>query len=143
VDLQSRLTNCKRPRHPRVSGQGATVEEALKINAQLSDVGRQIERSRVANALNARTTFSTITVDCARTGADADRDADTHAPDANLKPTATPMPGVPIRLSETAVTVQTKCCPLGDALIWFAVVALPYLLIPLAVFVVIRRVGRK
>ena len=66
VDLQSRLTNllATEARIREFLSKAQTVDEALKINAQLSDVDRQIEEIKgKLNAMNARTTFSTITVD--------------------------------------------------------------------------------
>ncbi|MBI5877114.1 MAG: DUF4349 domain-containing protein [Chloroflexi bacterium] len=148
VDLQSRLINLQateaRIREFLVKAQ--TVDEALKVNAQLSDISRQIEEIKgKLNAMNARTAYSTITVDMRELVPTPTPTATpTVTPTPTATPTATPNVWHPDQTLTTAVTAQTNILrQLGDALIWFGVILLPYLLVALLVFVVIRRLVRK
>lgn len=137
VDLQSRLTNLQatEARIRDFLGKAQTVDEALKINAQLSDVDQQIEAIKgKLNAMSARTTFSTITVDL-------HEPAPTPSPTATptVTPTPTPVAWRPDQTFQSAVTVQTNVLrSLGDVFIWFAVVVLTYLVIPLLLFALVR-----
>ncbi len=138
VDLQSRLRNLEstsaRIREFLVKAQN--VEEALKINAQLSEVDRQIEEIKgKLNAMTSRTTFSTIAVDLREP---VPTPTPTHTPTATPTPTPspTPLPIVwhPDKTLQTAVDTQTVLLNtlvrvVGDVLIWFTVVILPYLVV--------------
>ena len=128
VDLQSRLTNLQATadRIREFLGKAQTVDEALKINAQLSDVESQIEQIKgQLNVLSTRTAFSTITVDIHE---------QLPTPMPTFTPTSTPTPTPvgwhPDQTFSSAVGVQsTLLRALGDLLIWFIVVLLPYIVV--------------
>ena len=142
TDLQSRLTNllATEARIREFLAKAQTVDEALKVNAQLSDVDRQIEEIKgQLNVLTARTTVSTITVDLREP-------VPTPTPTATptLTPTPTPIAWRPDQTFQSAVTVQTNLVKvLGDLLIRLAVVVLPYLLVFLLLLMLIRWLARK
>ncbi|MGB8648009.1 MAG: DUF4349 domain-containing protein [Anaerolineae bacterium] len=128
VDLQSRQTNLEatRDRIRQFLDKAATVDEALKVNQQLSDVEAQIEQIKgQLNVLNARSSFSTITVDL-------------HEPQPTPTPTLTPTPTPtptpigwnPGQTFNDAARVQTSLLrAIGDLLIWVIVVLLPYVVV--------------
>jgi hypothetical protein len=128
VDLQSRLTNLQATadRIREFLGKAQTVDEALKINAQLSDVESQIEQIKgQLNVLSTRTAFSTITLDIHE---------ELPTPTPTLTPTPTPTPTPvgwhPDQTFKSAVDVQsTLLRAVGDLLIWFLVVLLPYIVV--------------
>ncbi len=128
VDLESRLKNLQATadRIREFLGKAQTVDEALKINAQLSDVESQIEQIKgQLNVLSARTAFSTITVDI-------HEQLPTPTPTATPTPTPTPTPigWHPDLTFNSAIGVQSSLLrALGDLLIWFIVVLLPYIVV--------------
>ena len=147
TDLQSRLRNLESTsaRIRDFLGKAQTVDEALKINAQLADVDRQIEEIKgKLNAMTARTTYSTITVDMHEIVPTATpTSTPTSTPTPTATPTMTPNAWHPDQTFTTAATVQTNLISalvrtLGDFLIWFVVVILPYLLVLGIVAAVIR-----
>ncbi len=145
VDLQARQKNLEatRDRIRQFLDKAATVDEALKVNQQLSDVESQIEQIKgKLNVLDARSSFSTIT-------ADLHEPAPTPTPTPSPTPTATPTPigWNPGQTFNDAARVQTSLLrAIGDLLIWVGVVLLPYVvvfgLIAFAATWIIRRFVR-
>lgn len=138
VDLEARLKNLQATaeRIRALLDRATTVEEALKINTQLSEIESQIEQIKgQLNVLTARTTFSTITIDLREP-------LPTPTATATFTPTPTPTP-VDWRPGETlerAVRAQSTLARLaGDALIWFAVVVLPYGVLLAVVLLIVNR----
>ncbi len=127
VDLQSRQKNLEATadRIRSFLEKAATVDEALKINQQLSQVEDQIEQIKgKLNAMNARTSFSTITVDMHEP-----KPSPTPTATPTATPTPTPIGWHPDQTFNSAMTVQTSLLrTLGDLAIWLIVVLLPYVL---------------
>jgi hypothetical protein len=121
VDLESQLTNLQATRD-RIKGfleQATTVDEALRINQELSNIEAQIEQIQgQMKYLSDRSAFSTITVN--------------FEPD--LPPVATPTPSpTPTpnawdpgkTFGDAKKTVVYAYQGIGDFLIWFFVVIVP------------------
>ena len=135
VDLQSQLQNLEatRARVQEFLKDAKTVDEALRINQQLSDIEGQIEQIKGRmNYLADRSSFSTITVNF-----EPEFPVLTPTPTPTITPTSTPRPTltpVPWKPGETysdakrAVTVAYQ--GIVDFLIWLVVVILPILLPP-------------
>jgi hypothetical protein len=124
VDLQSRLTNLQatRDRIRQFLAQAKTVEEALKVNEQLSQVEQQIEETQGRmNYLKDRSAFSTITIEIA-----PDLPAGTPTPTATPTPTPTPTSWSPGEtFGQASSTVVSAYRALTDLAIWFFVVLVP------------------
>jgi hypothetical protein len=139
VDLNSRLRNLEatRDRIKTFLEQAATVEEALKVNDQLSDIEAEIEQVKGRmNFLVGRSAYSTITISLETEAA--------VVPTATPKPTATPEPWSAAAIANSAVETQGELLRgLTAAVIWLAIVPGPYLivigLIALAVRAFMRR----
>ncbi len=135
VDLQSRLRNLEatRDRIRTFLDQAQTVEEALKVNAELKSVEAEIEavQGRM-NYLYDRAAFSTITVQLSP-----------RLPDPPVAPTPTPTP-TPEPWSagrvaqDASKTLTTILRALAELAIWFGIVVLPIVLPPVALVVGIR-----
>lgn len=135
VDLQSQLQNLEatRDRIKSFLDQAKTVDEALRINQQLSDIEAQIEQIKGRmNYLNDRSAFSTITVNF-----EPELPILTPTPTATITPTNTPRPTAtlaPWKPDETfgdaKKTVTVAYRGVFDFLIWLLVVVLPLLLPP-------------
>lgn len=147
TDLQSRLRNLESTavRIRDFLGKAQTVDEALRINAQLADVDGQIEVIKgKLNAMTARTTYSTITADMHELVPTATpTGTPTSTPTPTATPTMTPNAWHPDQTFTTAATVQSNLVSalvrtLGDFLIWFVVVIVPYVLILGIIAAVIR-----
>jgi hypothetical protein len=145
VDLQSQLTNLEatRDRIKSFLEQAKTVDEALRINAQLSDIEAQIEKVKgQMNYLSDRSAFSTVTISI-------EPDLPPLPPTATPTPapTATPVPWEPGKTFEkSSKTLTSAYQGIIDFLIWFFVVLVPILLPP-ALFIwliwwLIRRSSR-
>jgi len=132
VDLQSQLANLEATRD-RIKGfldQAKTVDEALTINQQLTDVEGQIEQIQgKMNYLSNRSAFSTITVNL-------EPDLPHLVATPTLTPTLTPTPtAVPIEplgpwdpgrtVQEASITVVTTYRAIVELLIWIFVVFVP------------------
>lgn len=131
VDLNSRLSNLEATRD-RIQGfldEAKNVDEALKINQQLSDIEAEIEQVKGRMTyLSGRSAFSTITVDLT---------PPEPTPTPTMTPTATPTktpsptptewsPGVTVK---QATKTQTRLFQgLVEALLWLVIVPGPYLL---------------
>jgi hypothetical protein len=145
VDLQSQLTNLEatRDRIKSFLDQAKTVDEALRINQQLSDVEVQIEKIKgQMNYLSNRSAFSTITINL---------EPDLPKIEATPTPTATPVPPrqlAPWNPGTTATdatnTLVSAYRLIVEFLIWLFIVILPIfgppiLLIWLVVWLLRRR----
>src|SRR5512140_3986603 len=126
VDLQSQLGNLEATRD-RIRGfldQATTVDEALRINQQLSDVEVQIEKIKgQMNYLANRSAFSTVTVNL---------EPELPKIEMTPTPTATPAPIASLGPWDPGETTQRASNTLVsayrvivDMLIWVGVVLLP------------------
>ena len=126
VDLESRLKNLEatRDRIRQFLEQAKTVEEALKVNDQLSKVEEEIEtvQGRM-NYLSDRAAFSTITVNL-----DPELPEFTPTPTPTTTPTPTPAPWRPSETFQDAgrsfVSIWKAWADVG---IYFIVVGIPCL----------------
>jgi hypothetical protein len=128
VDLESRLTNLEATaaRIREFLTQAKTVEEALKVNAELSKVEDEIEKIKGRmNFLKDRAAYSTLTI-----GLEPVQPTPTPTPTATVTPTPTPAiwrPGETVK-SATGV-LGSAMRGLVELLIWLAVVALPFIVV--------------
>ncbi|MBN1877879.1 MAG: DUF4349 domain-containing protein [Anaerolineae bacterium] len=138
VDLQSRLGNLEatRDRIREFLDQAQSVDEALKVNAQLAEVEAEIEQVQGRmNYLFDRAAFSTITVQ-----------VEPELPPLPETPTPTPTPApTPIPPWSPAPTIRSAWETLTsilqilvDMTIWLVIVVLPFLIPPLAILVGVR-----
>jgi hypothetical protein len=123
VDLQSQLTNLEstRARIQEFLKDAKTVDEALRINQELSTIEGQIEQIKgQMNYLHDRSAYSTITLNL-----------EPEVPVLTPVPTATPVPWNPGQtFGKAKDTVTILYQGIGDFLIWLGVVILPILLPP-------------
>jgi hypothetical protein len=145
VDLQSQLTNLEATRD-RIQGflaQAKTVDEALRINQQLSDVEAQIEQIKgKMNYLSNRSAFSTLTIDL---------EPDLPPVVSTPTPTPTPVPVQPLGAWDPGKTTQKATNTLVasyrviiDLLIWIFVVLVPIFGPPiLFVWLIVWLIKRK
>lgn len=143
VDLQAQLTNLEatRDRIKSFLDQAKTVDEALKINQQLSDIEAQIEQVKGRmNYLADRSAFSTVNIQI-----EPELPPFTPTPSPTPRPTSTPVPWKPVEtIKESAKTVTVAYQGIIDFLIWFFMVLVPILLPPaLIIWGVIRLLRRK
>jgi hypothetical protein len=129
VDLQSQLVNLEatRERIKSFLDDSKTVDEALRINQELSNIEMQIEQIKgQMNYLSDRSAFSTITVNI-----DPEFPVLTPTPTATPYPTATPIPWKPgDTFDEAKNTVTVAYQGIANFAIWLVVVILPILLPP-------------
>jgi hypothetical protein len=138
VDLSSQLANLEvtRDRIKTFLDEAKTVDEALRINQQLSDIERQIEQLKgQINYLQDRSAFSTITVNL-----------EPKLPELVATPTPTPAPD-PWKPSETfnqaRHTLNLAYRGIVNFLIWLFVVVIPILLPPLLIIWVLWKLLRR
>lgn len=133
VDLQSRVGNLEATaaRIREFLKDTKTVEEALKVNSELSAVEDEIEKIKGRmQYLKDRAAYSTIVVDIEEV-----QPTPTPTPTATPTPTPTPVVWQPIKTAEKAAdTLGDLLKSLIEALIWVVIVVLPCLL-PLAAVV--------
>jgi len=135
VDLQSQLTNLQdtRDRIRSFLDKATTVDEALKINQQLSDVQGQIEQIQgKMNYLQNRSAYSTITVTLQQ---QPPAITPSPTPTETLTPTPTPpAPPLPWKPGDTARQAGKSLAfaykGIVDILIWFFILVVPILLLP-------------
>jgi hypothetical protein len=143
VDLQSQLTNLEatRDRIRSFLDQTTTVDEALRVNQQLSEVESQIERIKgQMNYLSGRSAFSMITISL-----------EPELPKITPTPAATPTPVSALGPWDAGATTEAATHTLVFAyrliasfLIWFFVVIVPVLGPPiLLVWLVVRLIRRR
>lgn len=129
VDLQSQLTNLEatRARIQDFLKDAKTVDEALRINQELSNIEGQIEQIKgQMNYLNDRSAYSTITLNL-----EPEFPVLTPTPTPTAAPTATPIPWNPgEQFGKAKSTVVVLYQGIADFLIWLGVVILPILLPP-------------
>ena len=146
VDFQSQLTNLEatRDRIKSFLDQAKTVDEAMRINQQLSDVEAQIEQIKgKMKYLADRAAFSTVTITITP-------DLPIIAPTATSTPmpTATPVPWNPGKtVDQSTHTLKIAYQGIVDFLIWFFLVLVP-ILVPFVLlgwlfWWIIRRVSRS
>jgi hypothetical protein len=123
VDLQSQLTNLEatRARIQDFLKDAKTVDEALRINQELSNIEAQIEQIKGRmNYLNDRSAYSTINLNL-----------EPEFPVLTPVPSATPMPWSPSEtFTEAKSTVTVLYQGIAEFLIWLGVVILPIVLPP-------------
>ena len=126
VDLQSQLTNLEatRERVKSFLDDAKTVDEALRINQELSNLDSQIEQIKGRmNYLNDRSAFSTITVTF-----------EPESPVIEPVPTPEPKPWTPADTLKNATETLTEAYQgIAEFMIWLLVVILPILLPPMLV----------
>jgi hypothetical protein len=129
VDLQSQLVNLEatRERIKSFLDDAKTVDEALRINQELSNIEMQIEQIKgQMNYLSDRSAFSTITVNI-----DPEFPVLTPTPTPTPRSTATPIPWKPgDTFQEAKSTVTIAYQGIANFLIWLVVVILPIVLPP-------------
>ena len=129
VDLQSQLINLEatRERIKSFLDDAKTIDEALRINQELSNIEMQIEQIKgQMNYLSDRSAYSTITVNI-----DPEFPILTPTPTATARPTATPIPWKPgDTFHEAKNTVSVAYQGIANFLIWLVVVILPIVLPP-------------
>ena len=129
VDLQSQLTNLEatRSRIQEFLQDAKTVDEALRINQELSNIEAQIEQIKGRmNYLNDRAAFSTITINF-----EPEFPVLTPTPTATPVPTATPIPWNPGQTFDDATgTVTVLYQGIASFMIWLVVVIVPVILPP-------------
>jgi hypothetical protein len=129
VDLQSQLTNLEatQARMQEFLQDAKTIDEALRINQELSNIEGQIEQIKGRmNYLNDRSAYSTITLNL-----EPEFPILTPTPTPTARPTATPIPWNPGQtFGEARNTVAVAYQGIGNFLIWLGVVILPIVLPP-------------
>jgi hypothetical protein len=138
VDLQSRLKNLQatRDRIREFLNEAKTVEEALKVNEQLSEIEGRIEEAQGRmNYLKDRAAYSTINVTL-----NPEVPTPTVTPTSTPTPTPTPVPWVPGESVKGAVDLMGGIARgLITALIWIVIGFGPFLLLAgLLVWLVLR-----
>lgn len=142
VDLESQLRNLEATadRIRDFLKKAQTVEEALKVNQQLSQVEKEIETIKgKLNYLGDRSAFSTITAEL-REPKPTPTPTFTPTITPTPTPTATPTVWNPGQTVTRAVETQTTLVrALTELLIWLFIVALPYVLVgAVAIWVIIQ-----
>lgn len=142
VDLESQVRNLEATadRIRDFLKKAQTVEEALKVNQQLSQVEKEIETIKgKLNYLGDRSAFSTITTEI-REPKPTPTPTFTPTLTATPMPTATPTVWNPGQTVTRAVETQTTLVrALTELLIWLIVVALPYALVgAVAIWVIVQ-----
>jgi hypothetical protein len=145
VDLQSRLNNqeATAARIRDFLKDAKTVEEALKVNAQLTEVENEIEQIKGRmQYLKDRSAFSTLVVTL-------NPQLPTPTPTLTPTPTPTPTPAY----WQPGKTVEAAGDTLGgllrgliDAVLYFGIVLLPFILPVLAIIAIVvyyKRRGKK
>jgi hypothetical protein len=132
VDLQSQLQNLEatRARVQDFLKDAKTVDEALRINQQLSELEGEIAQIKGRmNYLEDRSSFSTITVNLEpELPILTPTPIPTITPTSTPRPTATPIPWVPGEtFGEAKTTVVSAYQGIINFLIWLVVVIIPVL----------------
>jgi hypothetical protein len=124
VDLESQLTNLEatRERIKSFLDDAKNVDEALRINAELSEIERQIEEIKGRmNYLKDRSSYSTITITL-----------EPELPEIVPTPTPEPKPWSPGETFDDATKTLTRTYQgIVELLIWFFIVLLPILAPPI------------
>ena len=136
VDLQSQLTNLEatRERVKSFLDDAKTVDEALRINQQLSEIERQIEeiKGRI-NYLQDRSAYSTITVNI-----------EPKLPVVEIEPKPKPTWQPSETLQHAWETLSRAYQNIADLLIWFLVVLVPIIAPPvLILWLILKLIFKK
>jgi len=136
VDLQSQLTNLEatRARIREFLDKATKVDEALQVNAQLTEIEGQIEQVKGRmQFLKDRSAYSTILVNIEQ-----------QRPTPTPYPTPTPTTWQPGQtLSDAGDTLGEILQGLGDVLIWLVVVVAPLAIPVVLVVLAVRRLRKK
>jgi hypothetical protein len=142
VDLQSELINLEatRDRIKSFLDQAQNVDEALRINQQLSEIEAQIEQVKGRmNYLSDRSAFSTIAVSI-----EPELPPIPPTPTPTLMPTATPIAWNPGETwKDSTKTLTSAYQGIVDFLIWFGVVIVPILLPPALIIWLLWKLLRR
>jgi hypothetical protein len=151
VDLQSQLTNLQatQARLREFLNQAQNVEEALKVNAELSRIEGEIEtiQGRM-NYLSNRAAYSTITLSLEQISPTPTvTPTPSITPTPTVTPTMTPIVWRPGETFDSAqITLQYVLRGLGDVAIWAAVICVPLALVALVLLLpllLLRRALRR
>ncbi len=129
VDLKSRLTNLEatRDRIREFLSQTKNVEEAIKVNAQLSEVEGEIEQVQGRmNYLFDRAAYSTITLTISPDLPLTPTPTPRATPTATPTPTPTPSWNPGSTAQKAGTTLQWISQNLADLLIWIVIVIGPF-----------------
>jgi hypothetical protein len=136
VDQQSRLTNLEatQARIREFLNQAKNVDEALQVNARLTEVEAEIEQVKGRmQYLKDRSAFSTLTINL-----------EPQRPTPTPTPTATPVGWRPEQtFNQAAGTLTGLLRSLGDLLIWLGVVVAPFAVLALIIWAIVVRARRK
>lgn len=137
VDVQSQLANLEatQARIRQFLDQAKTTEEALQVNAQLTEIEGQISQLKGRlQFLSQRAAYSTIAVQL----------QEPPPPTPTFSPTPTPEPlWNPNKTTQQASnTLMTIVQAIGTVLIWLAIVVLP-LAVPIALLLGLLRLFRR
>jgi hypothetical protein len=148
VDLQSQLTNLQatQARLRDFLKQATTVEEALKVNAELTRIEGDIEtiQGRM-NYLSDRAAYSTITLYLEQVSPTPTvTPTPSITPTPSVTPTMTPIVWRPTETFDSArVTLQYVLRGLGDFAIWAAVICVPLALVALVLLIPLMLIRRS
>ena len=148
VDLQSEIANLEATQ-ARIRGfldQANSVEEALNVNARLTDIEGEIsQRKGRLQHLQQRTTFSTITISLSEPPP-----IYTATPSPTVTPTSTPWPTATPVAWQPEKTVKRATGSLANVLrgfaelaIWLVIFVAPLVLPPAAIAMVVRNRRRR
>jgi hypothetical protein len=120
--------------------QATKVDEALAVNAKLTEIEGQIEQTKGRmQYLQNRSAFSTIAVNL-----EPQRPTPTPTATPTATPTPTPVYWQPEKtLNAAADTLGEMLRTLGDLAIWLGVVILPLAVPVLIIYFIIARARRK
>lgn len=143
VDLESRLENLEATaaRVRTFLEEAETVEEALAVNQELSELEAEIEQVKgQMRFYEGRSAFSTITVSL-------EPQLPTPTPTPTVTPTPTPTPGPGWDPGETLQTsagvLESLVKGTITVLIWFLVIVGPFALVALIIFLLVRWIWKR
>src|SRR5262245_10677409 len=145
VDVQSQIGNLEatEARIREFLKQATTVEEALKVNAQLTEIEGQINvlKGRI-NFLSQRAAYSTISVQLPQTPPPTPTPSPTSTPTPTPTPTPLPAWDPGKTAGQATATLSLILQALGTVAIWLAIVVLP-LVLPVVLILLLIRVALR
>jgi hypothetical protein len=142
VDTQSRLVNLEATasRIREFLKQAKDVEEALQVNAKLAEVEDEINKAKGRmQYLKDRAAFSTLAINL-----EPQRPTPTPTPTPTITPSPTPVIWRPDQtFKESAQTLTDILRVLGDLLIQFTVLVVPFALPLVGLWLIWRRMQRS